>query len=263
MAIPITCQCGKTLKVPDTAAGKGVKCPSCGKGVRVPEIGGNAPSAPVAPAAPAAPVSSQMNDLFDEEGFSQQVAAVCPACRQEMPGGAVLCTKCGYHLESGERFESHKTAGVDITHGTLALDKAASDMVKDKEMQQKMLRGAGMPWWGLALTLFLIGSGLTIAVLAVNASRRVDESISFNPMGLFLMLAGVAFYLVAQGAFLMLVIHAFKTSTKQGLLTLLVPLYAFYYVFQNLRETWKFLAAAIVLGGAAAGLFVAASQQGI
>ncbi len=204
-----------------------------------------------------------MNDLFSEEGFSAHVEAVCPACRAEMAANAVLCTKCGYHKESGTQFESHKTAGVDIDHGTLALQKAADDMVKDKEMQRKMLAGAGMPWWGLALTLFVIGSGLTIAVLAVNASRRVDESISFNPMGLFLMLSGVAFYLVAQGAFLMIVIHAFKTSIKQGLLTLLVPLYVLYYVFTNPRDTWKFLAGCIVLGCVAAGLFAAASTHGV
>ena len=204
-----------------------------------------------------------MNDLFSEEGFSAQVEAVCPLCRAEMPASAVLCTKCGYHKESGMQFEAHKTAGVDIDHGTMALQKAADDMVKDKEMQRKMLAGAGMPWWGLALTLFVIGSGLTIAVLAVNASRRVDESISFNPMGLFLMLSGVAFYLVAQGSFLMIVVHAFKQSVKQGLLTLFIPFYALYYVFVNPRETWKFLAGAIVLGGIAGGLFAAASSQGI
>lgn len=241
-------------------AGKAVKCPGCGQAVRVP---GEAAGTPGGAPSGAGPTSSRMNDLFSEEGFSEKVAAVCPACRMEMPAGAVLCTKCGYHLESGMQLESHKTAGVDIDHGTLALLKAEDDMVKDKEMQQKMLAGAGMPWWGLALTLFLIGSGLTIAVLAVNASRRIDESITFNPMGLFLLLAGVAFYLVAQGAFLMLVIHAFKTSTKQGLLTLLVPLYAFYYVFMNFRATWKYMAVTIVLGGVAGGLFAAASSQGI
>ena len=255
MPIQISCQCGKALKVPDAAAGKAVKCPECGKSVRVP--GGAGPVAQ-----PSATASSRMNDLFSEEGFSDHVAAVCPACRQEMPAGAVLCVKCGYHVESGTKFESHKTAGVDIDHGTLALQKAADDMVKDKEMQQKMLSGAGMPWWGLALTLFLIGSGLTIAVLAVNASRRVDESISFNPMGLFLLLAGIAFTLVALGAYWMIVVHGFQKQGKKGLLVLIPP-YAIYYVFINLRETWKYLAVVVVLACIAGGLFAAANSQGI
>lgn len=203
-----------------------------------------------------------MNDLFDEEGFSAHVAAVCPACRAEMEAGAVLCTKCGYNTQTGEQFQSHKTAGVDIDHGELALEKAESDLVKDKQMQQQLLRGAGLPWWGLALVLFLLGSGLTIAVLTVNASRRVDESITFNPMGLFLLLAGVAFYLVAQGAYIMIMVHAFKQETKQGLL-MLIPPYAFYYVYQNARETWKLMAVTILAGGIAGGLLAAASSQGV
>lgn len=257
MAIPITCQCGKALKVPDTAAGRVVKCPACSQNINVPAVGGGKPQP-----ASAAPAPNRMNELFDEEGFSQHVAAVCPACRQEMQAGAVLCTKCGYNVQTGEKLERHKTAGVDIDHGTLALEKAELDLAKDKEMQAKMLRGAGLPWWGLALTLFLMGSGLTIAVLTVNASRRVDESITFNPMGLFLMLAGVAFYLVSQGAYLMIVVHAFKQSTKQGLLTLIPP-YALYYVYMNFRETWKLMFVTIVAGGIAGGLLAAASSQGV
>jgi hypothetical protein len=263
MAIPIKCQCGKALKVPDTAAGRAVKCPACSQSIKVPAAPGGSPAPAPEPAPAVSDDSRSMNELFDEEGFSEHVAAVCPACRNEMAAGAVLCTKCGFHIETGERLEKHKTAGVDIDHGTLALEKAALDMVKDKQLQATMLRGAGLPWWGLALVLFLLGSGLTIAVLTVNASRRIDESITFNPMGLFLMLAGVAFYLVAQGAFLVLVVHAFKTSTKQGLLTLLVPLYAFYYVYQHMRETWKLLFVTLLAGGIAGGLLSAAVSRGV
>jgi hypothetical protein len=60
----------------------------------------------------------------------------------------------------------------------------------------------------------------------------------------------------------MIVVHGFKTTGKKGLLVLIPP-YAFYYVYLNLRATWKFLLAAIVLGGIAGGLFAAASSQGI
>lgn len=263
MAIPIKCQCGKALKVPDTAAGRVVKCPACSQNIKVPVVpGGAAKSAPAPAAAPADPESSSMNELFDEEGFSAHVAAVCPACRHEMAAGQVLCTKCGYNTQTGEQLESHKTAGVDIDHGTLALEKAELDMVKDKQMQDKLLKGSGLPWWGLALVLFLIGSGLTIAVLTVNASRRVEESIEFNPMGLFLLLAGVAFGLVAAGAYLMLIVHGFKSSNKEGAL-LFIPPYAFYYVYLNAKETWKLLAVTLLTGGIAGGLLAAASSQGV
>ena len=261
MPIRINCQCGKTLNVPDTMAGKAVKCPGCGKPVKVPAAAGGAAARAAAPAQPVVPEDSSMDDLFSEEGFSQHVAAVCPSCRAEMPATAVLCTKCGYNKESGEKLAAHLTAGVDIDHGTLALQKAELDMVKDKEMQEKLLSGAGLPWWGLALVLFMLGSGLTIAVLAVNASRRVDEDITFNPMGLFLTLAGVAFALVALGAYWMIVVHAFKNRGKTGLLALIPP-WAIYYVCKNPKQTWKFLAVCVVLGGVAGGLFAAAASHG-
>ena len=114
MPIKISCQCGKTLNAPDKAAGKAVKCPSCGQPIRVPSAGGaaagTAPAAQAAAPAAATAASGRMDDLFNEEGFSERVEAVCPVCRTEMAADAVLCTKCGYHKELGEQFESHKTA---------------------------------------------------------------------------------------------------------------------------------------------------------
>ncbi len=203
-----------------------------------------------------------MDDLFDEEGFSSTVEALCPVCRAEMKASAVLCTKCGYHKETGTQFQAHKTVGVDIDHGTIALQKAAQDMIKAKEMQDKLIAGGGMPWWALALVLFMLASALTIAVLVVNSSRRVDNSAPANPVALFLVLAGFAFYAVAQGAFIMIVVHAFKQSIGKGLMTLLIPFYAIYHCAKNWKETWKYLAAAIALGAIGGGLFAAATAQG-
>jgi hypothetical protein len=261
MPIPIRCQCGKNLNVPDNAAGKSFKCPGCGTLLKAPASAGAGTKAVTKPAGAATP-SRRMNDLFDEEGFSSTVEAVCPMCRAEMKANAVLCTKCGYHKESGVKLEGHKTAGVDIDHGTLALQKAARDMVSDKAMQEKLIAGGGMPWWALALILFMISSALAIAVLVVNASRRVDQSAPTNPVALFLVMSGFAFYAVAQGAFIMIVVHAFKQSVAKGLLTLFVPFYALYHVAKNWKETWKYLVVAIVLGGIGGALFGAAAAQG-
>ena len=268
MPIRIKCKCGKTLNIPDGMAGKAVKCPGCSQALRVPGGAGAAPAAPKASSAKPAPPAPQspfgdggMSDLFDEEGFSDTVEALCPVCRAEMAANAVLCTKCGYHKETGTKFEAHKTAGVDIDHGTLALDKAAQDMEKAKAMQAKLVKGGGLPWWGLALVLFMLGSGLTIAVLAVNASRRVDETINFDPMQTFLALSACAFSLISAGAFLMIVVHAFKQTAVQGLLTLFVPFYVLYYVAKNWSETWRYFAAYMVLGTIGAVLMGAAASQ--
>lgn len=203
-----------------------------------------------------------MDDLFNEEGFSEQVAAVCPACRAEMPAGAVLCTKCGYHTQTGERYESHKTAGVDIDQGTIALQKAESDMAEAKKMQKDMIAGAGMPWWMLALVLFMIGSGLTIAVLAVNASRRVDTNFNFNPLALFFFLAALGCQMVSMGAQLLVVVHAFKQDVVKGVLCMFVPFYILYHVIKNWDETWRFFVAAMIMGFIAGGFYGAMIAQG-
>jgi len=244
--------------------GKAVKCPGCAQTLKVPGGGGGGvtPRKAAAPADDAAFSDGSLDDLFDEEGFEQSVESVCPSCRSVMPAGAVLCVKCGFHRESGTRLTAHQIAGVDIDQGTLALQKAQMDMIKDQEMQQKMLSGAGMPWWALALILFIIGSALTIGVLTVNASRRVDETVSFNPLGLFLLLAGIAFGMVALGSLWMILVHGVKQEGKKGFL-ILVPPYVLYYVYQNFRATWKFFFVALVTGSACGGLIAAATAQGI
>ena len=169
-----------------------------------------------------------LDELFDEEGFSTHVAAVCPACRAEMAADAVFCTKCGYNKESGERLVAHQTAGVDIDDGALALQKAESDLIKDYALQQKMLKGSGLPWWGLALVLFLAGSGLSVAVLAQNARKRVVEGPTTDPMAMFLVLCGGGCSVVASGAYLMVLVrwqcasspshrHCWRRATYCGL----------------------------------------------
>ena len=142
------------------------------------------------------------------------------------------------------------------------MEKAKRDMAAADKMQQDLLTKSTMPWWALALILFMIVSGLTIAVLFVNASRRVDENFNFNPLALFFVLSGSAFYLVGVGASILIIVHAFKQSTVQGLLCLFVPLYLLFYVIMNWRETWKYFVVSVVMGGIGGALFGAAISQG-
>ena len=114
----------------------------------------------------------------------------------------------------------------------------------------------------LRLVLFMLTSGLTIAVLVVNSSRRVDAAAPANPVALFLVMSGFAFYAISQGAFIMIVVHAFKQSIGKGLMTLLIPFYALYHIAKNWKETWKYFAAMVVLGAISGGLFAAAAAQG-
>lgn len=264
MPIQIRCQCGKSLNAPDSAAGKAVKCPACQKVLKVPAKSASAKAVQAKQAVPKpqpSPMDNDLDDLFNEEGFDNKIEAVCPACREPMAADAVLCTRCGFNRESGVTYESHKTAGVDIDHGTLALQKAETDMIQAAEMQKKLANGPGMPWWGLALVLFVLGSGLVIATLAVNASRRVDATAPANPLGLFYTLTAVAFGLVAAGSYLMIVVHAFKQSGKDGLICLAaLPLLPILHVIKNARETWKYLFVLLLTAGIAGGFGAAANH---
>ena len=271
MPIAIQCRCGKSLSVRDELAGKAVKCPGCSQPVRVPAAGSSAaakpgaakPSAakPVAarPAASSATAArSSMDDLFAEEGLDRQVASICPACNAEMAAGMVMCMKCGFNQQTGERMQAHLVAGVDIDAGTMALMRAENDMARTKALQDRMVKNSGMPPWMLALVLFILGSATTIAVIAVNASRRA-EAIEFSPMRMFLNLGGSAFLMVAIGAVLSLIALAFRTDRKKGLLSLTI-LYLFVFAFQQKEGTWKRLALAIICGAIAGALFAGASR---
>lgn len=82
----LKCPCGKLLKVPDTAAGKKVKCPGCDKIIQVP-----GPAAPAAPAGTIVVACSCGKKLAaPASAAGKQVR--CPACQAvlSVPGGAPL-----------------------------------------------------------------------------------------------------------------------------------------------------------------------------
>lgn len=274
MPILVKCSCGKAVNVKDELAGKAIKCPGCGQPVKVvAAVSRPAAATATAKAAPARPVAQQaatkpavsaqgLDDLFAEEGFNRTIEAVCPSCRAEMSGSAVFCTKCGYNKQTGERMESHKTAGVDISHGEVALQKAQSDLVAEREMQKK-LEAAGMPWWLMGTILILLVGATTIAVVAINTARRVDGAGNFNPLATFLMLGFGLFVTISQGANLMLIIKAFQKSVGTGLMAIFVPFYMLYFIATNFKETWRLFAVAIVAGGVAGGFLAGAFAAGL
>lgn len=200
-----------------------------------------------------------MDDLFDEEGFGSGIAAVCPSCGAPMAAEAVLCTACGFNKATGEKIQGHLTPGVDISAGTLALEKAAEDMRRADKMQRDMTDKAGMPPWMLGLILFILGSATVLAVMAVMSATRTTGQDNFNAMRSFLQLSGTGCALVAVGAYFKLVIEGFKSSRNEGLLCLTV-LYLFVFVFQKPRGRIGAFLVMLVLGGIA-GALLAQSQH--
>ena len=102
MPIKVRCECGAGLTVPDTAAGKRIKCRKCGSPVAVPGGGQQKKAARKKAARPQA-------DVHDEDFYSQLDLGgadhadhrICPKCAAEVDEMDIECPECGINLETG------------------------------------------------------------------------------------------------------------------------------------------------------------------
>ncbi|HEY6564755.1 MAG TPA: hypothetical protein VIY86_09685 [Pirellulaceae bacterium] len=91
MKVTALCSCGKTLQVPESYRGRNVACPKCKSSVMIPLAVG------------------PMVELLGEIAIAAEKGAVyCPECRTKLQPDAVLCLKCGYHLEKERKLETKK-----------------------------------------------------------------------------------------------------------------------------------------------------------
>lgn len=79
---------------------------------------------------------------------------------------------------------------------------------------------------------------------------------------------GMLFSFISFGVSVVILIHAFKASTSQGLLCLCVPCYIFYYAFTKFEHEKKNLLlgvwiGAAVLGGAVQGIAAQQAAQAV
>jgi len=283
MPIQLKCTCGKVASVRDEMAGKAVKCPACQSVIRVPATAAAKPATastrsgpagqprqPAKPAAatakPAAPAlddfgGGAMDDLFNEAGFEIRTGKACPSCFEAIAADAVFCTKCGFNLETGSKVRAHISDFEDAQSSDALLRKAAKDLELAKKMQDKMNAGAGMPWWMLSLILFMLASVTGVGVIAVNLAKREDATTEFNAVQTLMLLGGIGISVVGCGAFAVVLYKACMESAKEGLMTLFIPLYIFYYGFSRFEAAGKPTILGIIASGVGGGLLVAATMQ--
>jgi hypothetical protein len=275
--------CQSVLRVPSAAPN-----PSTAQAAKV-KPGGSAPAAKPGPSMPTAkPVppsstasfpsaaafpgtvpastaasrqSASMDSLYSEAGFEVKTGKFCPECAEALLPGAVLCTRCGYHLESGAKLDAYKSTFDAPDSVNAVLRKAEVDMARAKELQLKM-ETAGMPAWMMAMILFVVVSCTTVAVIAVNVSRRTKgDTVSFNAVATMFLLAGIAFTAVSIGSQCVVLYRAFKESPKQGMFVLLIPGYILYYAFSRFKTVGKAFIVCIITSIVGIGLFVLASMS--
>ncbi len=252
MPIRVSCQCGQSFAAPDHLAGKRVKCPKCAQPLAIPAAApaGSAPAKqapakqPAKQKQPAAapaddpfgdlnlapPTALPPRDIFSEAGMDQRAAGTtpCPSCGKPLADTAVLCVKCGFHRQLGKKLAAAASSAASVAgHGDggsadMLLQRAARAIDEAKEEELKT-RSQGMPAWAYAL--MLLGLMLVAAVFITTG------------IGVGFILAGVmgltAVNLASLYYSIRILIHAFNTAPIQGVLTLFVPFYIFYYVYKH------------------------------
>lgn len=280
MPIRVQCKCGQVLNVADTMAGKAGKCPKCQNVLKIPSSGGQAgssspataqktpsPSNPSAvarkasakTASPVPPVAaSRMDAMFEEAGLTKKVGNFCPNCDTPFPNGAILCTKCGLNLQTGEKLASHQTDRERAEFKNAHLNEAAQMMAREDEMQSRTLN-SGTPWWVMLCVLL---SGITIAAAGVIVvdGRLTDPQPISSPIGkiqampIELTLLGVLAInciLITNFAHFAVVATAFREKSTYGWLALFIPFYSAYYAilhFKEIRGTVIAYLIAVIIG---------------
>ncbi len=236
MPIKFKCSCGHILKVPDKLAGKSGKCPKCQKVLKVPVPKAKQPqpkqAAAVAATGGTAPSpGGKLDSLFDEAGLVQKSGPVCPKCGADIKPGTVVCTSCGFHLETGEQISGFNVNVEGPEFDNLYLQEAADNMRRDSRMDDRRSKAA-MPWW--VLMSFLIGAITLCAAGVVIVDGRfgtpADETTFIGkvqrlPVFVVLgMTAGITGIAITAFAHLSICFFAFTRHVGQGLACLFLPL---------------------------------------
>ncbi|MEM8735140.1 MAG: hypothetical protein AAGG44_13000 [Planctomycetota bacterium] len=251
MPIKFKCNCGQTLTVPSKLAGKTGKCPKCGQTLKIPSPKSKAATAasskpkskPTASAkAPAsAAVGGALDSLLDDAGLVQKSGPTCPECMVDIKPGTVICTSCGYNLESGEKMTGYDAKDERPEFDNLYLQEASENMVRDKLMDSRRDK-ASMPWWVIMSfligTMTLIAAGIVIVDGQFGTPSAPDTLIGkvqrwpvFITLGLTSLITGTA---ISVFAHLSITVFGFGRSIQQGLLCFFLPvLYSVIYGIMN------------------------------
>ncbi len=271
MPIRVTCSCGQSLSVPDAMAGKSGKCPKCAGIIRIPaqSSAAVAPSATPAKssssaAKPASPATAKptktvqsaaaaggggLDQLFAEAGLDKKKGPECPACKAPIDPSASLCVHCGFNMATGQKIK-----GIDIEVAATDPAQFANRQLNDakkslkKELEaDEAAKYTGAPWWvSLAIVLGVI-TVIAFGVILVESFGKDDDGermlapsstlkgkIQLLPIPNALLVVGslVSLFVVIMG-WIATVSVAFREKAAQGILCLLIPLYAQYYSFKN------------------------------
>ncbi len=138
------------------------------------------PAAKVASAG-SAPSPNRLDSLFEEAGLVKKVGNFCPNCDTPYPNGALLCTKCGLNLQTGEKLSAHETEAARAEFRNKHLNEAAQMMQREDDLQSRTLN-AGTPWW-VMLCVLLSGISIAAAGVIIVDGRLTEPQPTSTPIG--------------------------------------------------------------------------------
>jgi hypothetical protein len=234
MPIKVSCHCGASFTAKDSLAGQTLLCPKCSQPVTIPS-----PNAPQVKKQVAA--INPMADLFDEVGIKEYQGSRCPQCNSPLRPNAVLCTECGFHLQSGQKMSAAKVVKTgERGHAEATeslLDRAAQQIETDKvEMKKNQGQGASAWIYLIALSI-LIGFVVTMFMIPRDRAFYITGSI----------LSGCAYLMIVYYN-IRTIIVAFSEKTVCGLLYLFMPFYSLYYLITRWERVGGFFLLQLMYG---------------
>lgn len=108
-AMPVPCPtCNKTLRLPDGAAGRKVKCSGCGSVLRIEAVEGAVALSPVHPIAAATTAATTAAPPATEPTPAIAAAGPCPGCGGAVQQGDTFCNHCGVDLQEAAAVAARK-----------------------------------------------------------------------------------------------------------------------------------------------------------
>lgn len=247
MPIKVACHCGASFSAKEQLAGQTLLCPKCSQPLTIPTPG--------AAASQRVATAGSITDLFDEVGLKEHQGARCPQCHGPLKPNAVLCTNCGFHLQTGEKLAGAKVFKEGERGHTEAaeslLERAATQIETDK-VEMKKNESQGAPAWFYFIALSMV-------VAFVIAMFFVPRHVVIFIGGW--VLVGLAIF-IEFGVYVYVLVRAFsEEGALIGIITAIFPVYYVYTHWDEVGMLWRlsglsgFIA---MIGGAmigASGLF--------
>ncbi len=165
---------------------------------------------------------SLLSEIMDESvdtGPSQS----CLSCGYPLAAGAVICTRCGFNVQSGRA-------------------------LKVKVKKEKAPREGSM-FGETATALLRSPFVVSMMVLAILATLLVIVYASGSPAAALAFVGFATLFLFTS--YIVVLVVAFIEGFVQGLLTLCIPAYVFYFVFfvtDNQWARWFFVVSLMIRG---------------